>query len=183
MGQQVALSRLAWGPVSTPAAPEIPGLEHVRLLGSGGFADVHLYRQELPRMVVAVKVLRAATGAIGDIRDIRDELVAEANTMAEHLDRRMDFTEDGRLTVSYDQARPKGAGQGWAFDGRVVDDVTTSDGSMSFDLVEDDLSLTVDGVPTDTSPGVGSVSYTCAGDTMTQTSSGLDATYRRTTSG
>lgn len=114
MGQQVALSRLAWGPVSTPATPEIPGLEHVRLLGSGGFADVHLYRQELPRMLVAVKVLRAATGAI---RDIRDELVAEANTMAEHLDRRMDLTEDGRLTVSYHQARPKGAGQGWAFDG------------------------------------------------------------------
>ena len=36
--------------------PEIEGLTWVRALGSGGFADVHLYRQSLPARDVAVKV-------------------------------------------------------------------------------------------------------------------------------
>ena len=38
--------------------PIISGLTYIRLLGSGGFADVYLYQQELPRRHVAVKVLR-----------------------------------------------------------------------------------------------------------------------------
>ena len=38
--------------------PIISGLTYIRLLGSGGFADVYLYQQELPRRNVAVKVLR-----------------------------------------------------------------------------------------------------------------------------
>ncbi|MEZ3160509.1 serine/threonine-protein kinase [Microbacterium sp. BWT-B31] len=37
--------------------PELPGFEQVRLLGSGGFADVFLYQQLHPRRQVAVKVL------------------------------------------------------------------------------------------------------------------------------
>lgn len=38
--------------------PAIPGYSWVRLLGSGGFADVHLYRQEIPAREVAIKILR-----------------------------------------------------------------------------------------------------------------------------
>ncbi|WP_252976148.1 protein kinase [Janibacter melonis] len=88
----------------SPPAPRIPGLEHVRRLGAGGFADVHLYRQELPRMLVAVKVLRTAAG------DLREQLVAEANTMAELAEHpyivtvlRADVTDDGRpyLVMAY----------------------------------------------------------------------------------
>ncbi len=44
---------------STP--PQIPGYEYVRLLGMGGFADVFLYRQLMPRRPVAVKVLLASS--------------------------------------------------------------------------------------------------------------------------
>jgi serine/threonine protein kinase len=40
---------------STP--PVLPGFSFVRALGSGGFADVFLYEQNLPRRQVAVKVL------------------------------------------------------------------------------------------------------------------------------
>jgi len=42
---------------STP--PLLPGLDYVRPLGSGGFADVFLYQQDMPRRQVAVKVLPA----------------------------------------------------------------------------------------------------------------------------
>jgi serine/threonine protein kinase len=35
----------------------LPGYSYVRPLGSGGFADVFLYEQDMPRRVVAVKVL------------------------------------------------------------------------------------------------------------------------------
>jgi eukaryotic-like serine/threonine-protein kinase len=59
--------------------PELPGYTHVKLLGSGGFSDVFLYDQALPRRRVAVKVLlleelTAATQAA---------FVAEANLMAQ----------------------------------------------------------------------------------------------------
>lgn len=37
--------------------PLLPGLAYVRPLGSGGFADVFLYQQDMPRRQVAVKVL------------------------------------------------------------------------------------------------------------------------------
>lgn len=40
---------------STP--PVLPGFTFIRALGSGGFADVFLYEQNLPRRHVAVKVL------------------------------------------------------------------------------------------------------------------------------
>ncbi|MGV2549584.1 serine/threonine protein kinase, partial [Bacillus licheniformis] len=35
-------------------APVLAGLTYVRPLGSGGFADVFCYEQDLPRRVVAV---------------------------------------------------------------------------------------------------------------------------------
>lgn len=42
---------------STP--PTLAGYSYVRPLGSGGFADVFLYEQDMPRRVAAVKVLLA----------------------------------------------------------------------------------------------------------------------------
>ena len=42
---------------STAQPPVLPGYSYVRPLGSGGFADVSLYEQDMPRRVVAVKVL------------------------------------------------------------------------------------------------------------------------------
>lgn len=62
---------------STP--PELPGYTPLQLLGSGGFADVFLYEQRLPRRKVAVKVL--LTEELG--RDTRAQFVAEANLMAQ----------------------------------------------------------------------------------------------------
>ncbi|KRE28545.1 serine/threonine-protein kinase [Agromyces sp. Soil535] len=62
---------------STP--PELPGYTPLQLLGSGGFADVFLYEQRLPRRRVAVKVL--LTEELG--RDTRAQFVAEANLMAQ----------------------------------------------------------------------------------------------------
>ncbi|WP_395242849.1 serine/threonine-protein kinase [Agromyces sp. MMS24-K17] len=60
-------------------APELPGYRYVEHLGSGGFADVFLYEQRLPRRRVAVKVLHADDLA----RDTRSQFVAEANLMAQ----------------------------------------------------------------------------------------------------
>lgn len=61
------------------SAPEIAGYEFLQQLGSGGFADVALYEQELPRRTVAIKVLRT-----GEVRgeDV-DAFVDEANLMAQ----------------------------------------------------------------------------------------------------
>lgn len=58
--------------------PELPGFTYVRPLGTGGFADVFLYEQELPRREVAVKVLLA------DRLTARaaEEFTNEANVMA-----------------------------------------------------------------------------------------------------
>ncbi|MBC7290702.1 MAG: protein kinase, partial [Actinotalea sp.] len=61
---------------STP--PTLPGYDPVRLLGMGGFADVFLYQQRMPRRLVAVKVLLA--GHLGD--EVRERFRAEADTMA-----------------------------------------------------------------------------------------------------
>ncbi len=79
-------------------APLIPGLEFVRPLGSGGYADVHLYEQQSPRMPVAVKVLKRE----GLTAAIRRQFVEEADTMAQLADHpyivqvfRSDQTADG----------------------------------------------------------------------------------------
>ncbi|MGR0219447.1 protein kinase domain-containing protein [Agromyces sp. ZXT2-6] len=63
----------------TPSSPpDLPGYTPLGLLGSGGFADVFLYEQRLPRRKVAVKVLLA-----DDIdQGTRAQFVAEANLMA-----------------------------------------------------------------------------------------------------
>ncbi|MBI5161153.1 MAG: serine/threonine protein kinase [Micrococcales bacterium] len=61
------------------AAPDLPGFVYQRLLGAGGFSDVFLYQQNLPRRQVAVKVLLAE-----DLTPAaRKAFVDEANLMAQ----------------------------------------------------------------------------------------------------
>jgi hypothetical protein len=62
---------------STP--PVLPGFSHMRVLGSGGFADVFLYEQNMPRRQVAVKVLLSEV--VND--QVRQMFQAEANLMAQ----------------------------------------------------------------------------------------------------
>ena len=65
---------------SRPPAPppRLPGYEYEKLLGSGGFADVFLYRQFRPQRRVAIKVL------LSTVHDdtVRRQFDAEANVMA-----------------------------------------------------------------------------------------------------
>ena len=80
------------------AHPDIPGLTYQKDLGSGGFADVYLFRRTSPDRLVAVKVLRTT--------DMSDKLAkrfeAEANAMAAlnhpHIAQvySAGFTTDGR---------------------------------------------------------------------------------------
>jgi serine/threonine protein kinase len=60
------------------APPVLPGFSFLRVLGSGGFADVFLFEQDMPRRQVAVKVM--APEAVND--DVRRMFVTEANLMA-----------------------------------------------------------------------------------------------------
>ena len=60
-------------------APELKGFTFVKTLGSGGFSDVFLYDQHLPRRRVAVKVLLTE----GLTAANREAFVAEANVMAQ----------------------------------------------------------------------------------------------------
>lgn len=62
---------------STP--PILPGFTHVRLLGTGGFADVFLYEQNMPRRQVAVKVMLADVVT----ESVRRMFQVEANLMAQ----------------------------------------------------------------------------------------------------
>jgi eukaryotic-like serine/threonine-protein kinase len=62
-----------------PAAPPVlPGFDYVRPLGTGGFADVFLFEQDMPRRPVAVKVLLQEVVAEGLLRMFN----AEADVMA-----------------------------------------------------------------------------------------------------
>jgi len=61
------------------APPVLPGFSHVRVLGSGGFADVFLYEQNMPRRQVAVKVMLSEV--VND--QVRQMFQAEANLMAQ----------------------------------------------------------------------------------------------------
>ncbi|KKX99464.1 serine/threonine-protein kinase [Microbacterium sp. Ag1] len=58
--------------------PDLPGFTYVEPLGTGGFADVFLYEQEMPRRRVAVKVLLADRISSGAAQEFADE----ANVMA-----------------------------------------------------------------------------------------------------
>ncbi|MFB2584825.1 protein kinase domain-containing protein [Herbiconiux liukaitaii] len=88
------------------APPEIPGFSYVQLLGSGGFADVFLYEQRMPRRRVAIKVLLAESLTEG----ARESFDAEANLMAQLSTHpsivtiyQADIAEDGRpyLAMEY----------------------------------------------------------------------------------
>ena len=59
--------------------PVLPGFSHVHILGSGGFADVFLYEQNMPRRQVAVKVMLSEI--VND--QVRQMFQAEANLMAQ----------------------------------------------------------------------------------------------------
>jgi len=59
--------------------PVLPGFSHIHVLGSGGFADVFLYEQNMPRRQVAVKVLLSEV--VND--QVRQMFQAEANLMAQ----------------------------------------------------------------------------------------------------
>ncbi|GAA4480858.1 serine/threonine-protein kinase [Microbacterium panaciterrae] len=63
-------------PPSPP--PQLDGFSYVEPLGTGGFADVFLYEQQMPRRRVAVKVLLADRLASGAAQEFSDE----ANVMA-----------------------------------------------------------------------------------------------------
>ncbi|UYO96691.1 protein kinase [Microbacterium sp. M28] len=58
--------------------PELPGFSYLEPLGTGGFADVFLYEQQMPRRRVAVKVLLADRIASASVQEFADE----ANVMA-----------------------------------------------------------------------------------------------------
>jgi len=67
-------------PQRLPSSPPVlPGLAYIRPLGSGGFADVFLYGQDMPRRDVAVKVLPS------DVRDpdLLRMFNAEADVLAQ----------------------------------------------------------------------------------------------------
>jgi serine/threonine protein kinase len=92
--------------VSTWTPPEIPGLVYVQPVGSGGYADVFLYEQQMPRMNVAVKVLKGE----GLTPAIRRQFADEADTMAQLADHpyivqvfRAETSADGRpyLVMKY----------------------------------------------------------------------------------
>lgn len=59
--------------------PVLPGFSHIHILGSGGFADVFLYEQNMPRRQVAVKVMLSEV--VND--QVRLMFQAEANLMAQ----------------------------------------------------------------------------------------------------
>lgn len=68
------------GQAVTPqrVAPKLDGYQVSRLLGSGGFADVYLYQQDLPRRDVAIKVLHDGVSA-----NAARVFTQEANVMAQ----------------------------------------------------------------------------------------------------
>ena len=59
--------------------PVLPGFSYVHVLGSGGFADVFLYEQNMPRRQVAVKVMLAEVVT----SQVKQMFQAEANLMAQ----------------------------------------------------------------------------------------------------
>jgi serine/threonine protein kinase len=59
--------------------PVLPGFSYIHVLGSGGFADVFLYEQNMPRRQVAVKVMLSEV--VND--QVRQMFQAEANLMAQ----------------------------------------------------------------------------------------------------
>jgi len=95
----------------------LPGLLYIAPLGSGGYSDVYLYEQQMPRMKVAVKVLSAHS--LSD--QAQRQFSAEANAMAQLADHphivqvfRADMAPDGRpflVMKYYPQPKPGASGR------------------------------------------------------------------------
>lgn len=62
--------------------PVLPGFAHIRALGTGGFSDVFLYEQDLPRREVAVKVMLTANGDTDMLKMFHTEADALARLSA-----------------------------------------------------------------------------------------------------
>jgi len=62
--------------------PRIAGFDHVRLLGSGGYSDVFLYEQQMPKRQVAIKVLLSEALDEQGRRQFSDEANAMASVSA-----------------------------------------------------------------------------------------------------
>ena len=62
--------------------PVLPGFTYIRPLGTGGFSDVFLYEQDLPRREVAIKVMLANAGDTDLIRMFQTEADALARLAA-----------------------------------------------------------------------------------------------------
>lgn len=104
------------------------------------------------------------------------------------LVRHMDIGEDGRQTITYEDASATmstaGAGGTAVYDGTVVYGVRTSGGTMTFELVSAEGTITItpdQGEPRteELRPGTGPVSYTCARDRLVQEAEGFRAVYER----
>ncbi|WP_062465365.1 serine/threonine-protein kinase [Demequina soli] len=85
--------------------PVLPGYTYVRPLGQGGFADVFLFQQDMPRRQVAVKVLHkkvhdAAARALGVEADVMAALSAHPSILTVH---EASVSGDGRpyMVVEY----------------------------------------------------------------------------------
>ena len=95
-----------------PMGPDLPGLRCIKLLGSGGFADVYLYEQEFPRQRVAVKVLRQRSATL------EQDFINEANRLAglgEHPNivriSAASVSDDGRAYMVMEYCPPPHLGQ------------------------------------------------------------------------
>ena len=104
------------------------------------------------------------------------------------LVRDLEIDGSGTQTVRYDGAEAameaSGSSGSAVYDGTVVYRVSTSDGSMSFELVSSEGTITVtpaQGEPQvrDLQPGTGTVRYTCDDTRLTQESEGFRAVYER----
>lgn len=98
---------------SRPEPPVIPNAEYRKHLGSGGFADVFLYAQRMPRRDVAVKVLKRNITA-----EQSASFEAEANLMAEVSHHpsivsvfSANVTEDGRSYLVMEYCPPPHLGR------------------------------------------------------------------------
>lgn len=105
------------------------------------------------------------------------------------LTRLVEFTADGGQTIRYDGSEATVTTQVGAlpavFDGEVRYQVRTDAGTMSFELLSSEGTVTIvgpDGTERveDLRAGAGAVTYTCEGDTFTQRADGFSADYERT---
>ncbi len=103
------------------------------------------------------------------------------------LVRTMVFTADGTQTITYDAstatATTQGQGVEVRFDGTVVYRTSTSDGTMSFELVSVDGGVVVDpqgqNKAEELEPGTGAVGYSCDPSTLRQEAEGYLSVYER----